>query len=246
MENERRKREVDQKIVDRLVELRKRHSLSQEEVAEVLGISRQAVSKWERGESSPDTENLIGLANLYQLTIDALLYGNGDRAIQKIEEEESKEKSGSQEKNGWDESDRNTKAERNIAYEEGSGKTQKTEEEEGKKEEREESFYQSTRWEELQAQKEEQKRRKGLSYPILVTVIYLALGVGWGLWHPSWMIFLTIPLHGFRKEGESWRIYLASPVMITIMYLLLGFYFNLWHVAWVLFFCIPLFRRYVD
>jgi transcriptional regulator with XRE-family HTH domain len=43
------------------------------ESAEKLGVSRQAVSKWERAESSPDTDNLIALAQLYSVTLDVLL-----------------------------------------------------------------------------------------------------------------------------------------------------------------------------
>ena len=53
-------------IANRLVNLRKSHNLSQEALAEKLGISRQAVSKWERAEASPDTDNLIMLARLYE------------------------------------------------------------------------------------------------------------------------------------------------------------------------------------
>jgi transcriptional regulator with XRE-family HTH domain len=60
-------------IADKLVNLRKQHNFSQEELAEKLGISRQAVSKWERAESSPDTDNLIKLANLYCISLDKLL-----------------------------------------------------------------------------------------------------------------------------------------------------------------------------
>ena len=52
-------------IANRLVELRRAHGYSQEELAGKLGVSRQAVSKWERAESSPDTDNLIALARLY-------------------------------------------------------------------------------------------------------------------------------------------------------------------------------------
>lgn len=48
--------------------------LSQEALAEKLGVSRQAVSKWERSESSPDTDNLIALAKLYGVSLDELLY----------------------------------------------------------------------------------------------------------------------------------------------------------------------------
>lgn len=60
---------------NRLFQLRKQQGLSQEELAEKLGVSRQAVSKWERSEASPDTDNLIALAKIYGLTLDELIYG---------------------------------------------------------------------------------------------------------------------------------------------------------------------------
>ena len=72
------------KTANRLCELRKTHNLSQEELASKLGVSRQAVSKWERSESSPDTDNLIELAKIYNLTPDELL--NGEEAIELIKE----------------------------------------------------------------------------------------------------------------------------------------------------------------
>ena len=60
-------------IANRLVNLRKQNNLSQEALAEKLGLSRQAVSKWERAEASPDTDNLILLARLYGVSLDELL-----------------------------------------------------------------------------------------------------------------------------------------------------------------------------
>ena len=60
-------------IANRLLQLRKERGLSQEELADQLGISRQAVSKWERAEASPDTDNLICLAKLYNVSLDYLL-----------------------------------------------------------------------------------------------------------------------------------------------------------------------------
>ena len=60
-------------IANRLVGLRKKAGLSQEELADKLGLSRQAVSKWERAEASPDTDNLICLAKLYGVSLDDLL-----------------------------------------------------------------------------------------------------------------------------------------------------------------------------
>lgn len=61
------------KIAQRLAEFRRARGYSQESLARDLGLSRQAVSKWERAESSPDTENLIALARLYGVSLDELL-----------------------------------------------------------------------------------------------------------------------------------------------------------------------------
>lgn len=60
-------------IANRLVALRKSQGLSQEELAEQLGVSRQAVSKWERAEASPDLDKLIMLSKLYDVSLDDLL-----------------------------------------------------------------------------------------------------------------------------------------------------------------------------
>ena len=76
-------------IADRLVKLRKKYGYSQEELAEKLGLSRQAVSKWERAEASPDTDNLICLAKLYGVSLDELLATDED--IDTIVEEQVKE-----------------------------------------------------------------------------------------------------------------------------------------------------------
>lgn len=60
-------------IANRLRQMRNKNGLSQEELAAKMGVSRQAVSKWERAEASPDTENLVLLAKLYGISIDELL-----------------------------------------------------------------------------------------------------------------------------------------------------------------------------
>lgn len=75
---------MDISTANRLYELRKQHGLSQDELAEKLNVSRQAVSKWERSESSPDTDNLIALAKLYGISLDELL----DYAPQKTSDNE--------------------------------------------------------------------------------------------------------------------------------------------------------------
>ena len=76
-------------IADRLVKLRKKYGYSQEELADKLGLSRQAVSKWERAEASPDTDNLICLAKLYGVSLDELL--STDEDIETIVKEQVKE-----------------------------------------------------------------------------------------------------------------------------------------------------------
>lgn len=61
------------KLAEKLQLMRKREGLSQEDLAEKLGISRQAVSKWESGQSVPDLNKLIILSELYNVTIDYLV-----------------------------------------------------------------------------------------------------------------------------------------------------------------------------
>ncbi len=52
---------------------RKQNGFTQEQIAEKLGVSRQAVAKWERGESVPDIENVVALADIYEVTVDSLV-----------------------------------------------------------------------------------------------------------------------------------------------------------------------------
>ena len=61
-----------------LIMLRKKNGISQEEFGQTIGVSRQAVSKWESGESMPDIEKLKRISNYYGLTIDDLLNGKVD------------------------------------------------------------------------------------------------------------------------------------------------------------------------
>ena len=63
-------------MAKRLADRRRQAGLTQEGLAEKLNVTRQAVSKWERSESSPDTDNLIALAALYDVSLDKLLYSD--------------------------------------------------------------------------------------------------------------------------------------------------------------------------
>lgn len=67
-------------IEERIQELRKVKGLSQEQLADVLGVSRQAVSKWESGQSLPEIEKLITMSELFGVTVDYILKGESSPA----------------------------------------------------------------------------------------------------------------------------------------------------------------------
>ena len=58
---------------EKLKECRVNSGLSQERVAEILGVSKQAVSKWESSQTAPSTDNLVALSNIYNVTLDELV-----------------------------------------------------------------------------------------------------------------------------------------------------------------------------
>ena len=60
-------------IAENLLTLRKQNGYSQEYVAEKIGVSRQAVAKWENGETTPDLPNAAALAQLYDVSLDNLV-----------------------------------------------------------------------------------------------------------------------------------------------------------------------------
>lgn len=78
-------------IANRLVNLRKENGFSQEQLAEKIGVSRQAVSKWERSEASPDTDNIILLARLYNVSLDELLRTEDDIPSAELTDDDSSE-----------------------------------------------------------------------------------------------------------------------------------------------------------
>ena len=67
-------KEVVNMLAENLALLRNLRGMTQEEVAEVIGISRQSYSKWEQGETIPDIEKCDRLAKFYGVSIDALIH----------------------------------------------------------------------------------------------------------------------------------------------------------------------------
>ncbi len=62
-------------IADRIQYLRKQKGLSQEELADMVGVSRQSVSKWESEQSIPDLEKIITMSDIFEVTTDYILKG---------------------------------------------------------------------------------------------------------------------------------------------------------------------------
>ena len=65
----------DMNVADRIQNLRKIKGISQEQLAEAIGVSRQAVSKWESEQSTPDLEKIVLMSDFFDVTTDYLLKG---------------------------------------------------------------------------------------------------------------------------------------------------------------------------
>ena len=79
-------------IAERILTLRKSKGMSQEQLAEAVGVSRQAVSKWESEQASPDPEKIITLSEVFGVTTDYLLKGVEPEKEEAKTEEKAEEK----------------------------------------------------------------------------------------------------------------------------------------------------------
>lgn len=70
---------VKENIANNIAELRKMNHMTQQDLAEKLNYTDKAISKWERGESTPDIESLSALAKMFNLTVDDLLNETFDK-----------------------------------------------------------------------------------------------------------------------------------------------------------------------
>ena len=77
-------------LADRIVELRKKKGWSQEELAEMIDVTRQSVSKWESGQSLPDLDKILKLADIFGVSTDYLLKDKDTYEGQPINREEEK------------------------------------------------------------------------------------------------------------------------------------------------------------
>lgn len=257
-------------IANRLVTLRKNNNLSQEALAEKLGISRQAVSKWERAEASPDTDNLIMLARLYGVSLDELL-----KTEEEIPTPEIREADGEDVPSGS-----GTEEEKRKDRQSGS------ETEEAEAEEKPEYVHVGlggvhvkdkdgsevhVGWDGIHV--DDRKREENVHidkngvfvngrkydkswfawhqhFPVtvIICVIYLLIGVFFGAWHPGWLLFLLVPIWYSLIEAVARRNAdcFAYPVLVTLLFLCGGFFLNAWHPGWVLFITIPVYYSVVS
>ena len=184
-------------IANRLLELRRSHGYSQEELACRLGVSRQAVSKWERAESSPDTDNLIALARLYGISLDGLLLHTAQEQGGAAQAHSAGETAGQREL----EEDREVFAAAQAWY-------------------RAESAWEKERKKKFEGTKEKlllllalvlmavlplvcHLLGVGEIYALVVVIVYLVLGFLVDFWHPGWLLFLSIPIY-YYIANQGW------------------------------------------
>ena len=249
---------------NRLVELRKKNNLSQEELAEKLGVSRQAVSKWERSEASPDTDNLIALAEIYGMSLDELIFGEkrgGADEEEKKEEEEKKDESEEQNHTGKDsvkigptgilvkskDGDEVHVSLRGIKVSSGTHDYDdddfdvEFDDDEDDDEDEEHGFKASIH---VDSAKPHGNIWFDLPYPIICTVAYLVFGFCniWGGWALSWIIFVTIPIYYDLINAITKRRFSKFSFFIPVafVFLYIGLYHGIWHPTWLVFFAIPI------
>lgn len=213
-------------IAQRLAGMRREQGYSQEELAEQLGLSRQAVSKWERAESSPDTGNLIALAKLYGVTIDELLCVDEDIEDDVLFEEQDKDKAA--ERQAQEAAVRaNEAAVRAAQAAVAAAQARATAEQahatppapehaaaatassfNPQPQPSQQPYYGTPTPPQTpyaaqpvapDMQQAGTHRKRGpwstFPYPVLCVLVYMVLGFLFGLWHPGWIIFLTVPLY---------------------------------------------------
>jgi len=204
--------------------LRKQKGLSQEQLAEKITISRQAVSKWELGESIPDIDNIVQLSKIFDVSTDFLL--KTDTAAQLDLEPESLGKSSLLLPNisiDIEEPVLNPLPEVDV---------QSNDEVKGKRHNiYDEDFDEDDDEDEDETEADNILAVLSSSRWIIATVIYLAMGFIWGNWHIGWIVFLICATFSFRR----FNAYAAVYGVATIAFFLLGFIWGLWHPGWMIF-----------
>ena len=234
-------------IAKRLYEYRKANGYSQEELAEKIGVSRQAISKWERSESSPDTDNLIALSKLYRVSLDEMI--NGESTPAKAKEPEAEPEDAPQvEETKEQPADKVNISLRGVDVQSKDGDSVHI----GLdginvNANREQPFNDHI----FRYADEDKKKPSWVSPFIWIGGIILFLLVGAVFpsgWSVSWIILLLLPAidTGVDAVMENKAQKFAYPLLVTALFCALGMSFGLWHPAWILFLTIPAYYIILD
>lgn len=241
-------------IANRLVNLRKNNNLSQEALAEKLGISRQAVSKWERAEASPDTDNLILLARLYGVSLDELLRTEDEIPMPEASEYEETEREGAEEEkseNGDYKWSRDDEEYVHVGFQGVHVKDEDSEVHVGwdgihVKEKKGDEVHVSKKGVYVNGERKDKEwfsHHAHFPISLIIVIIYIMIGCVWNAWHPGWLLFFLIPIWDSLFEAFEKRdaVKFAYPVLVVLVYLCMGFFKMLWHPGWVIFLTIPVY-----
>lgn len=218
-------------LADRLQRLRKKNGYTQDSLADALGVSRQAVSKWECTEASPDTDNLIALARLYGITLDELIYGKDEEAAANSEEKTEEKKEEPADKTDDESGIHVTNDDGTEVHPDG------------------DHIY--VDGQDLGGKHFKTGKIVGAVTGITTIVClaaYILLGALLNLWHPAWIIFLAIiVIPSFveailKRDADKF----AYPVFVAAIYLIIGCIFGYWHPSWVVFLTIPVYYVIVE
>ncbi|MEG1613083.1 MAG: helix-turn-helix transcriptional regulator [Clostridia bacterium] len=246
---------MDMKISNRLFELRRKMGLSQEELSEKLMVSRQAVSKWERGEASPDTDNLIALAKLYGISVDELLLY--EPTSKTYATETAKEADVISDSNDVSDNEKSCADDSNENKQDDFSRNNKYKSYVFSfRHDRDKTHQYHTDCSYAPNSKNEPQEYEGVKtsplfnafrafpYPILCVICYLLIGFLGNNWHPSWIIFLTILPYYMIIEtiASNGKVPFPFFSIVLIAYLIMGFTWDLWHPGWVVFLTVPLYH----
>ena len=214
-------------IANRLQKLRKENGYSQEELADKLGISRQAVSKWERAESSPDTDNLIVLARLYNVSLDDLL--KDSESDQEIRDRVQDRRNDDIEKD-------------TIILTDDEGQTLKI------KDGHIQAFNKDGSEHKIDKKKQILVSVADGVVALLTLIGFLVWGMCFDGWEISWTLWVLMPavMSIFQAIAYKQLTQFVWPCLVTFIYLFIGMKYGLWHPYWFLFITIPIYYIITD
>mgnify|MGYP003296623427 CR=1 FL=1 len=216
---------------NKLYELRKKQHLSQEELAEKLGVSRQAISKWECGESLPDTDNLISISKLYGVSLDELVGNTPTQPhTDEPEQEKAEQANASSEDNTQGARKKGIHIENDNIHIDVEGKIHI--DDDGVHIGGENGIH-----------IDDDGVHVGGEDGILIDDDGVHVGDDVNI-----NVHMDIPTKKCTKKELALRIltYLPYPIVVTIAYLLWGFLGDGWALGWTLFVTIPVYYSIID